>query len=984
NTLADSTEGYIGSSTQLSEENYINCFDVGGVITSNYVYSPFITYKGGTLAMENSYYINNVCTDFSKEDYGAYFSFSRVNDRYLKLNEYKYHGVSSSGTEGFNASGIFLTPPDRDIFIKGGDSDNPNIKLEFDITYEDDSQGMEAFNVYLWTGRTWAEGSKASYNINAVFTDINGETDNVDLYGIKATSDFDSSMASFEVPDELDPKIIRVVLEMECDYISTDEEADSDVISEAVYMRGFTWVPKENTKTEAVCTPLNDRHGIGASILSLPVSGDYFHIRGNEEAHVISDDYLDDVFSINWLDNEYYYIKKTGGEEGTLSIGIDEGDTGEKETVMDSFIFYPTGRYNSSNKTIKWQYSYYANIYTDGSTEPVRYPETGVITTPYCDVTKTTEGQKQVIPVGNLVTDKVYQIDIVFTKSTSIDNYDSDKDDKYIYMRGFGWIAKDETKEEPIPSRISYDAKEKLVNKAGSRKMLIAYDKGTPSYAYYKYDPNCKIKEISEDPMSKNYYADQEDYTVSAAREDGSNSRIKVYEDIDPKFVEFIQEQYVYKEKLDTPRNLTLARESSYLTFTWDEVAAAYAYEIYYEITEDESGSVIEASDKIILGKETTSYMIANDSSWEDMGYSITFNVVAVNGYRYIEGGSTEYDSDPASLTKKISKKVLPAPQVHMELTDDNNMAVVLDNREDYKNSDGEYIDCDIEITHHGRGIVDSRKNKYVIHVTDSKYSTQSMWVELDQDETSRAQILSKAVPNSSAEADYVESAEIVSSGHLADNEELRYGDADYDYDDEYEKYKGMTYIPYCYKKRLRGFRGEDVEHMEYVVQYKHFVDRDAWMRTDISVYDEELGMWVAEVTNEAHIGTHLKSTDYITTLDNLPKEWFSEDNPTQLLVRNYLARSENDIVLYGHDVAGGIELNGASAEENKEIIKQYKDPYCLSIDWDSTSEEMQADETYNIKVYEDVSIWDEENDCLKPGYVLYKEATEEDTVTYG
>ncbi|MCR5420189.1 MAG: hypothetical protein K6E98_04205, partial [Lachnospiraceae bacterium] len=46
--------------------------------------------------------------------------------------------------------------------------------------------------------------------------------------------------------------------------------------------------------------------------------------------------------------------------------------------------------------------------------------------------------------------------------------------------------------------------------------------------------------------------------------------------------------------------------------------------------------------------------------------------------------------------------------------------------------------------------------------------------------------------------------------------------------------------------------------------------------------------------------------------------------------------------------------------------------------------EEMQADETYNIKVYEDVSIWDEENDCLKPGYVLYKEATEEDTVTYG
>ncbi|MCR5232781.1 MAG: prepilin-type N-terminal cleavage/methylation domain-containing protein, partial [Lachnospiraceae bacterium] len=996
NTLMDSTEGFIGSSTQLAFENYVNCFDVGGAVSYNDKYSPFITHKGTELNMYNCYYIDRNKDEFSRNTYGTFFTFSRGNetgyDDYLSFDGNSY-------TDKVKGSALFLTPPDNTIYIHG---EKKSI-LEFDLTNESNSKGMAAFNVYLWNNKKYSDNTVAYYNMYATFTDKNGEEEDVEIYDFKAVADYKKSKATFNRPSNLDPHIIRIRLHIECDYIDNDYSISDSEPDEKVSLHGFTWVPMEDTNAEAVCMSLEEKDKVGFTVLSMDGATSKpseVSVQNRAKQHHISESYLDDILGINWINKEYFYFKKNAGNSVTLSLGVSDNKSDDNETAIDSIVFYPTGRLNSSLKTIKYRYSYYVNVYTDDDTDPVRIPEEGVITTEYCDVTKTTAGQRQVIDIANNVDAKVRQIDIVFTKA---EPEKSDNNDTHLYFKGFGWIPKGQTEEQPMAPVLSNAARSILTVNDRSRKLLADYtDNSTAPYMFYQYDHSIGFNMSSKDPVSEDYFSDNGNYEFSKGSS-SDNSRIKVYEEIDPKFTEFIINQYIRYSKLDKPK-MQLTKESDYLRFDWEPVDYAYGYEVSYMIREDDTGNIVETHGPVILGTETTTYSILNKKEWENKGYSIDFSMIAVNGYRY-SNGSTEYDSDPATYNHKISKKVLPAPKVHLELTNDNNMAVILDNRDDYaiRSDDGTisgYIDCDINITYNGRGIdiKRDRRDVFVIHVKDSRFSTQSKWVELDDDDSIKAQIIAVASPTATTSMDYVPSAEIVSSGHLADCEELVYGDSS-NKQDEYSKYKGQTYIPYNYKKRLRGFKGTDVDHMEYIVQYHDFEDRDAWMRTDISVYDKELEMWVAESTNEAHIGAYLQESDYITSVGNIPKEWFSKDNPSEILVRNYLARSENDIVHYGRTIATDIILDGDTAEANKEILKQYRNPYYLTIDWDATEEAVDSGEitkvyrndkdnvgdieTYYINVVENVSIWDDETNDLKPGYVLVKNSTDEGDVTY-
>ncbi len=1000
NPIKDTTEGFIGTSNRMASESFTNCFDDSALITKNRKYSPFLTNRGDEVSMRECYYINND-TVYETDELDTYFTFSRAK------GNIRYVGSGTSYTS-VKSPGLFLTPPNQLTGMYNGDNSG-EAAYEFDVSYGPDSPGMSAFNVYMWNYRNYVSDIRYHYEVSAKFVDYNNKVGTTEVRTVEAGSDLKSSEVVFPVPSGLDKKIRRVVVYMKyIDATGSDEDISDEETDKYIYFRGFTWTP-ENDGSEYQCTYLSEKYGADFTVASFEGEGvnDHFSMATGNGEHNISDSYPTDVLGIDWLDNETFYLRKSGtkGNDATISIIVNK-DSDFKG--IDKIVFY-TGA--PQEKTYEYKYKYQAIIYGDNDMRQ-RVPAAYTGTAEYIPLDKdnywvtvntSKKSSRFEIDVQNYLEKSISQIDItlgdIYRRSggSTGSGY---LDDRFT-LRGFYIIPRGESQECLMAPATTYEGISRVMNEEINNKLELDYSNSESApYVYYRFDRSRGFNMEANDPGNVKYYSDNSVYEESVSK--GINGRISVYRELDPKFMEFIKKKYVFKEKLDSPGNLRMIKESGYLTFGWDAVLDAYAYEVSYKVTEHgNANAVIEQGNTLLLGQETLSYMINNRAEWN--GCDIIFSVVAVNGFRYEADGDTRYDSNPSILTKQISKKVLPAPKVHLELTDDNNMVAVLDNRDDYRitYADGTegYIDCWIEVSYNARGIdiARERRDSFVINVKDSRFSTMSKWVELDDEDSRMAQIKAKAVPNEGIYDSYAESEEIVSSGHLADCEELVNGDSSFD-NEEYEKYRGQTYFPYNYHKRLRGFKGDDVEHMEYIIQYSDVRDRDAWMRSDISVYDEDLEMWVAVTTNEAHIGSNLRSSDYITSLGNIPKEWFSGENPTELLVRNYLDRSENDIVKYGRTIATGIKLDGGSAEANKEILKQYKDPYYLTIDWDATEAAKESGEitifktskgkeyieTYCVEVEEDRSIWDDETNDLKPGYVLYKENTDDGSETYG
>ncbi|MCR5603781.1 MAG: cellulose binding domain-containing protein, partial [Lachnospiraceae bacterium] len=1027
NPIADTTEGFIGTCDDTDGEYYVNCLDDSNLITTKRNYTPFLTHtgEGDVVKMSNCYYLNGA---YDTDSYDTYFTFSKV----VAGNLY-YTDMDLSSDVEFDAirsPELFLMTPDNRAAIRSS-SNISSLLLEFDIVNGSKSPGMDSFNVYLWSGHNSENSTVYNYRITALFVDENGSAEETTGTGIGNWVMKDSEV-SLKVPASLSKKIQRVFLKIEptnkskvylrgftWSPVNKEREARCTPMSEA----GDTQFSISSIKVEGLSSskpqislvePASFLIRILKTLFSwfsslIDYIDSFFGGSGSLNVHYITGSYYDTLLGIKWQQYESYKIRKSNSNGKTVTISFDVNNR-EYSKGMEKFVFYP--RSNAQQEGVSFTYHYKVRFYGSDNNAPV---EVSGVTDRLNNDTSLSEC-REVIIVPSDVKGKVTKIDLIIGNVNYYTLGIPNLLDPYAdgaYFSGFGWIPNGESQEYLMAPTTSYQgwAVENSKSSTMSTKLAVDYRDDTPYiHTMYDYDIGFKMY-ANEDPIGDTYLNDATDYSVSSKQAIGSDSRIRVYEamevipndsykDTDYGFLSFIKKTYTNKNKLTTPTGLKLTRENgnSALTLSWDRVMDAFGYEVSYRIRDDEAYTTIVSSEgyddlteeekenkknscyieshgPVSLGSEITSYTVANRSEWNDPShsYSIVFEVMAVNA------NSSENNSDTAVLDEKISVRVLAAPKVHLELTDDNNMAAVLDNRDDYAIRDESgnitgYIDCEVKVTYNGRGVREDRKEEYTIPVKDSRFSTQSMWVELDDEQDStKAQIIAIAKPSESVEDDYIASQEVVSAGHLADNEELWNGDSSND-DEEYVKYKGMTYIPYGYKKRLRGFKGDDVENMKYLVQYKHFDDKNAWMRSDISEYDEDLEMWVAVTSNEAHIGAEGGHTSYNTYLENIPKEWFSEDNPTQLLVRNYLSRSENDIVLYGHDVATGIKLNGGSAEANKEILKQIKDPYHLTIDWDTTTREMEEQETYNIKVEENASIWDDSKNTLKDGYVLVRD----------
>ena len=989
NPIKDTTEGFIGTSYRMATETFTNCFDNSALVTSNKKYSPFLTHRGDEVNMSNCYYLNNEQTSFITNESIQFTVLRGKNDSGNGIDSY-YKGIQY---KKLKSPGAYLTPPgpDSDITIEGNTG-----SFVFTLSnLRNNNSGMSAFNVYMWNNKNSNLDTKYNYSVYASFIDENGKSANSATETVSATSDVESSKVSLKVPAGLDnKKIARIIVHAKLDSI-TRGQGDTSTLYEKIYLRGFTWTTADNNQ-ESTCKYLGDQYGMEFSIDSLDTDHSNKSISIKNGPQYTSEEYSEDVLGTLFRTGEGCYLRSESTSYGPiLTIGVDHLDN---SFGIGSFVLHMTGEPGNSKKT--FQYRLKVTFIDEDGKRYKHYPAAS-ISDNYTTLT-IDPGETEDLSIANLnyKAKSLSKIEIEFADVKYSENGRPFSKTNRYYFKGFGIIPYNTGIECPMAPKSNYGITATTTESSESIKLLVDSSNSPDSYKVYQnMVPDHYFTMLSNDPSSENYYSDKSTYYIS--KEKGRNYRISTYEEMDPKYLEFIKENYSF-----TPdeNNLRLMKptvyfegEGSELKFSWDEIEGAFGYEVRYRIIDENNNNIDPAaSDEYYnarLGTQGREYAVFNNPDWSGKGYRIEFQVKAVNG------GSSAYDSEYSMLTHRISKRVLPIPKVHLELTDDNNMAVVLDNRDDYRTEleDGTegYIDCDIEVTYNGRGIDIERERRevFVVHVKDSMFSTQSRWVELDDEDSSMAQIVAKAVPapDSESTALYVDSAEIVSSGHLADCEELIAGDSK-NTDEEYQKYKGQTYIPYNYHKRLRGFKGDDVEHMEYIVQYDNVRDKDAWMRTDISEYDEDLEMWVAVATNEAHIGSNLRSSEYITSLGNLPKEWFSEDNPKEILVRNYLDRSENDIVKYGRTIASNIKLDGGSAEANKEILKQYKDPYYLTIDWDATDEAVEAGEieeidgdveSYCIKVIENASIWDDEANSLRAGYVLVREDTDEDIPTY-
>ncbi len=993
NTAQYGAEGFIGLSRSVQGEYFTNCFDAGGTVTKSFYYSPFVTNSVGShgteMEMVNSFYINGEQRYYSTDPRGTYFTFAKHTSD-LEYDEIHY-GQLRGGP-------LFLSAPDRDSYMCIQDSTGA---VELHVTNEAGSPGMSALNMYMCLHKD-ADGEQYQYAAKATFTDVNGNQATVNAYctengtekevtrndPVDVNDDFDKlsgqsidqNKITFKVPSNLG-KIKRILVEAECLRNSGD-------YPKYIFFRGFTWVPKD-TGVETVCTNLEEKNDVSFTISSIN-KNDYEDdaeigfwndsVRSNElncyyyRSDGIKCYYYDDALAIDWNGSERLYYKKDTGKESKITINVSRG---EDPSGISDIVFYPVSRIGSSGSPTRVIYNYYVLLYRDGES-PYRYPSSGTIEVNVKDTDKMVSRQQ--IPVPEEYRDSLSQIDIVVTSS----NYVS-SGSEYVWLSGFGWIPEGSDTEELMAPSMLQDAQEELAVNTRAMKLYTDYsNSSTAPYVYYCRDKEYGFNMDANDPVNEVYYADRDPYSVSDEKADGTNSRIRVYEDIDPKVMDLIKENYSRPVKLDTPVPV-ISLENGTLVTRWAPIENAYEYRFKYVIT-DTDGNIIEQNGPMRLGSQMNSHSVNYRDEWNGKGYTMSVMVQAISGI----GG---YDSDEGHDSLKISKLVLPQPEVHLELTADNKMVAVLDNRNDYLKNDGsgEYIDCNIEVIYDARG---NDPYYFYIPVYSSRFSMECHSVEYDHDggkSTDIRWIFAKAEPDPGIAGEYSESSMVPLEGHVADNKELVSGDPDYitDYDEDEDRYeyrphyRGQTYIPYMYKKRLRGFRNADVdhpdvEHIEYVIQYKQIEERDAYMRTDISEYDERLGMWVAVATGEEEIGSDLRRSEKISTLTGLPKEWFSGENPTEILVRNYLSRSENEIVHYGHDVASGISLDMDTPEANRAVISAYTDPYTVT-----------SDDEGNTVISEDVSVWDPAANNgeggLKPGYVLVRDKNDEEDapVTY-
>lgn len=910
NTFSNTTNGFVGGG---GAAYFRNCLDNGNSVTLNAEKTPF----GGTFSNATDvYYLNTKSKSrFSHDNYGVYFSLhqgskTEANGFNFKFNNIQYHELRDNSW--------YFSEPDVTNNIT---MDNQSPMLKISLSYDEISQGIDSFVVYLWNN-SLKNGSDTFGNISCKATYIYAD-------GSKYETSAGPVQGHYDVCDEA-----RLILKND----GTDKKPVSIVLDfsgdEWIRLRGFSYIPVADPGTEAVCNYLSKKTGTSFSIDEIQVIDKYFKTNFEKRNKPVDDFFHDklpnDALDIDWTDYTNYGIDCRAGENANITFTVKND---ENATGMESFVFYLANDNTKSDAQSKDRvdktYKYYVT-FTDinGNSADTEWVEDAVGYD--SSVANYREKSRQEVRIPQELDSKIESFTLhIQTMST-----------RYVYFRGFSWIPVGQT-EQKMAAGVHVGATKTVMGNAGSYLThLLVDESGEKPYVYLPYDHSCGfyMDFANNKPVDDAYYSDYSDYEESLTDGKESGSRIDVYQDIDPKFVRIAETICTVYSKLSAPTNLKQSEGNSCVTYTWDKVKNAYAYEVYYKIV-DPSGNVIERSNNEMIGALQNTYSVVINNSWAENNYRIEFYVRAINAYHPAHDDKNaddydadyeKYDSDWVSTQGAVVKKVLPKPQVHVEIVAGNRSVFVLDNYDEYVAE--ECTDCTIVVNYNK---VDyswelSKSGKYSSTVTITSPTNNSL-----------ANIVYYAKPNASLENYYISSAQYSQAGEGNNNYHLPRNDR------------------YC-TTSFQGFFGTEADSMEYRIVFT-LNSQDTYLLTDISAYDKEVGATVAydsEITHAANSYSGGGSVKFTSTLKDLPKEWFSSEKIDKITVRAYPYHSQFNIIHYGHEVAEGIVLN-QSAEENRAILAAITDSAYIPADGDTPIENC---------------VWDSEKNDLKPGYILQKQ----------
>lgn len=917
NTSNTSANGFVSSGTNAVIKD---CLDVTSTKTTSLGNTPF----GGSVDSANrAYYLNNVNNEISNKDYGVYFTLHEgPTGSDMKCYDINYTDIKNPA--------LYLKEPDTDSNIK---TNNKTPSLVFNVSYSDTSSGMDSFVVYAWNENAAAPNN---YDYTAEFTDSNGvsKTATGTMVGDFELKD---SRTVIKVPSGLDNKISSISIK----FTGTTN----------VSLRGFSYIPKADTSVEAVCKFAADKHDTSFCLGNAKQTNN--GVIKNPSVKVPQGHTYklrNDLLDINWTGYSYFSYGHDAGAKIDIPISVTNG---ENASGMESFVFY-AGTNNltvlpeSSARTYHYKYSV---TMTDINGQSASTDEMEAIG--YDGIADWANLGRQEVKLSSLskqLDSKIKSIVLTinggyYTTGTN----PKQNGNNTVYLRGFAWVPKGGS-EEKLAYGGDPEAKTMAaIFASGKRYIKLMVDKSKNSaapYVYISYDHDSGFDMDANDPSADKYYNDHDSYAVSKAA--GTNSRINVYEDIDPKFIKLAASQRMTDNALPDPENLKLEKNRGFYDFSWDAVPDAAGYDVYY-VLRDPDGVVQVTSDTVELGSARTNYRISIENDWVEKDYMITCFVTAIHTYHRLNPKAVDYqkyDSNPVSISEALVKKPLPTPVAHLEVIEGNRTVIVLENYDEYVELG--CTDCTINFKLNG---VDRSWN-----VQEHGKFSEPFVFEKDQ---SNFDVLYFAEPNDSISNKFVDSIEYANLGQAATNSTLPglnlYGSSIY----------------------FNGFKGNDINSMSYGIKINlNAGTGDSYQTTDISAYDEALGataVYDYEVTHTAN-STGKGAISFTSTLKNLPQTWFGEKPVSKITARAYLYKSQSNIIFYGHDVCTITTPLNAKAK---------------------TAEEIAANQAVFAGIYDDRyftedsvvptrnCVWDAQNNDFKPGYILRKNAEDEYEIIY-
>lgn len=917
---ASNINGFVGNAGTVHLKD---CLDNSNLTTNGNLFSPFLGsgvtsqknstgLSATTSSFENCYYLSdkNDENNFVK-DAGAYFTLVRSTafDNYFYLGQ-KYQDLKNPA--------LYLTAPSANILSRIP----KNSVVEFNVEYDKTKcSGIKDFSIYYWNGSAAAPATAVpacTAEVTFRDTDKNVQTVSKAFNTVHKNSVMDDKV-TLEVPAGMN----------DVEFISVKFAAGNDV-----YLRGFSYTP-EGSGAQAECTYLSKKNDTSFSLSSISTNGVLKTKTDGMYGHSITGDFFDDILALDFTDNNCFLMKSANN---TSSIEYDfDVYRGDSATDMSAFVFVPS----ADNTGVRYIYDYEVT-FTDSD---------GAVGKVYGNKANNTEAKGLsdvyslndgiVVDVPDSLNGEITHITLSMSNSKKITS-NTDGSDKFnasncYYLHGFGWIPEGSTRIERMAGgKLNNRKLENYISTTFFEKLIATTtDADVAPHIYAQHNPDVGFDMESNNPVTAAYYADKDDWKTSLEKPDGSDSRLRVYREVHPKFVEMIRQVYSIEEKLATPKlSLDVSGEnaSGKYTVKWNAIPNAYEYEFKYTVT-NSAGEVVEESPVTTLGGSVDKYAVMSKPGWE--GNEIAFSVKAVNALRYTKNDDS-YDSDWGSIGV-YAKKTLVQPVTHIEVTADNKMVAVLDNREDYKIADSdEYENCIVEVKY----------DTYVftIPVSEGFISENAIFIDnfaIGSDYNMLAQ--AKPVPDDPESLDrYMNSTTYYLRGHLVDNNLLN------------TMYQYTTTSFY-------GFFGDEADNMIYNVYYDAN-SRDCFIKADIIAFDETIGAEVSYSNMLTHVAATSGSAKFTATLSDIPQEWFADDFKNPIIAREYLHASQYDVVHYERVIANDVVLDGEDANENMAILAQITNPYHITTTTD-------ADGISSVNVEEDVSIVD--GNSLKAGYTL-------------